>query len=157
RTGAPRLLRYDTGGDDTSVFSLGLGCSGSVEILVRSATSPEALEAARETLDLLSGDRAFSISTVLRGESAGLVRVSHSRPARGAHGESADVLVETLEPPPHLLVFGAGDDAVPLCGYASDAGFRVTLVDHRASSLSLERFPGAFRLVERRPEDGLSG
>lgn len=159
RGGAPRLLKYDTGGDDTSVFGLGLGCSGSVEIFVHSATAPGALEAAREALDLLAGDRAFSISTAVRGDAAGRVRVSDSPATSGVEGGSADteVFVETLEPPPHLFVFGAGDDAVPLCAYASDAGFRVTVVDHRAASLSVGRFPAAFRLVERRPEEGLSG
>jgi xanthine/CO dehydrogenase XdhC/CoxF family maturation factor len=159
RTGTPRLLKYDTGGDDTSVFSLGLGCSGSVEIFVHSATSPGALDAAREALDRLSGDRAFSISTVLRGEAAGRMRVSDSAAGSDVEGGSPDpdVFVETLAPPAHLLVFGAGDDALPLCAYASDAGFRVTVVDHRAASLSAERFPAAFRLVERRPQEGLSG
>ena len=159
RSGEPRLLKYDTGGDDTSVFSLGLGCSGSVEIFVSSATSSGAIEAAREALDLLAGDRAFSIATVLRGEAAGRIRVSGSPASGGSEGGSAepDVFVEILAPPPHLLVFGAGDDAAPLCAYASDAGFRVTVVDHRAASLSAERFPAAFRLVERRPEEELSG
>src|SRR5215831_13541287 len=65
RSGEPRLLRYETG-DDESVFGLGLGCNGTVEIFVRDATSPEALETSREILDLLRGDRPFAVSTVLR-------------------------------------------------------------------------------------------
>lgn len=156
RSGLPKLLRYETGGDDASVFSLGLGCSGTVEIFVQSATSPEALEAGREISELLQGDRAFSVATVVKGETAGRVRVL----APGAAVErdaSPDVFVEVLEPPPHLLVFGAGDDAIPLCAYASEAGFRVTLVDHRPAALSKERFPGAFRLVSRRSNEGLTG
>lgn len=149
RSGQPRLLRYETGGDDSSVFSLGLGCSGSVEIFVQQATGGELLEAAREILDHLQGDRPFTVTTVVRGEGAGRVQVDMPG---GAAPEEA--FTETLTPPPNLIVFGAGDDAIPLCAYASDAGFRVTLVDHRPSALSKERFPGAFRLDGRRPEEG---
>ena len=158
RTGAPRLLKYETGGDDTSVFSLGLGCGGTVEIFVQSATSLEALEAAREILERLSGDRPFSVSTVIRGEGAGQLHVSD--PGGGAAAgrlAEGDMFVETLTPPPPLIVFGAGDDAIPLCGYAADAGFRVTVVDHRQATLSPERFPGARLLAVRRPEETLSG
>jgi xanthine dehydrogenase accessory factor len=158
RSGAPRLLEYETSGDDSSVFSLGLGCSGSVEIFVQIATSVEALEAAREILHRLSGGQSFSVSTIVRGNGAG--RVSVFEP--GGEGEAgrrepAEVFVETLQPPPHLLLFGAGDDAIPLCAYSADAGFRVSLVDHRSATLSPERFPAAFGLATRRPEETLAG
>ena len=156
RSGAPRLLKYETGGDDSSVFSLGLGCSGTVEIFVQSATSPEALEAAREILERLLGDRPFSVSTVIRGEGAGRVLVFE--PVGGGYRTKGEgVFVETLIPPPHCALFGAGDDAIPLCAYAADAGFRVTVVDHRQATLSPERFPAARLLAARRPEDTLSG
>ena len=154
RTGVPRLLRYETGGDDSSVFGLGLGCGGTVAILVQPATSPEALEAKREIVELLRGDRAFSVATAVTGEAAGRmsVRVSALGPE-----EDPDTFLERFEPPPHLLVFGAGDDAVPLCAYAADAGFRVTVLDHRPATVTAARFPGAFRLVARRSEEGLDG
>jgi xanthine dehydrogenase accessory factor len=63
------------------------------------------------------------------------------------------VFVESLSPPPHLLVCGAGDDAVPLVALAAEAGFRVTVVDHRAALLSAERFPSAARRAVARASD----
>jgi xanthine dehydrogenase accessory factor len=69
---------------------------------------------------------------------------------------SHEVFTEVLVPPPHLIVFGAGDDAIPLCDYASDVGFRVMVVDHRGGYLSAQRFPQALRVVLRRPEEGTS-
>ena len=63
------------------------------------------------------------------------------------------VFVEALAPPPHLLVCGAGDDAIPLVAYAADAGFRVTVADHRPALLAPARFPRAARLVLARPEE----
>jgi xanthine dehydrogenase accessory factor len=63
------------------------------------------------------------------------------------------VFVEVQQPPPHLLVCGAGDDAKPLVAYAADAGFRVTLLDHRPALLDLGWFPQATRRIVARPED----
>ena len=154
RSGKPKLLRYETG-DDASVFGLGMGCNGTTEILVAPATAPEAVETAREILELLSGEEAFSVSTAVRGESAGLPTL-HA-PGAAVPAASADRFVERFTPPPALLVFGAGHDAVPLCAFAAEAGFRVTVVDHRAAALAKEKFPAAFRLVCRRSSDGLAG
>ncbi|HET9767606.1 MAG TPA: XdhC family protein, partial [Thermoanaerobaculia bacterium] len=62
------------------------------------------------------------------------------------------VFVEVMQPPPHVLVCGAGDDAVPLVERAADVGFRVTVVDHREGLLQPARFPRAAALVLARPE-----
>jgi xanthine/CO dehydrogenase XdhC/CoxF family maturation factor len=63
------------------------------------------------------------------------------------------VFVEVLPAPRHLLICGGGDDARPLVAYAADAGFRVTLLDHRPALLAPEWFPQAARREVARPED----
>jgi xanthine dehydrogenase accessory factor len=65
------------------------------------------------------------------------------------------VFIEVLRPPPRLLVFGAGNDAVPLVRYARDAGFRVTVVDHRSSYLAPARFAEGTRLLQGHAEHGI--
>lgn len=65
----------------------------------------------------------------------------------------AKVFVEALPPPPHLIVCGAGEDARPLVAYASDAGFRVSVYDHRPGLLAAEWFPQAARRTVARPEN----
>jgi len=178
----PRLLRYETSADDRSPFGLGLGCSGSVEIFVQPIAGGESLETAKAIRELLAGEAPFAVATPLKGDAAGhtLVvtgegvragstnddaldrgvaaqaadRLSRRESKRHAAGET-EVFTEVFVPPPHLVVFGAGDDAIPLCAYSSDAGFRVTVVDHREAALSPERFPGAFRRLLLRPEEGL--
>ena len=67
--------------------------------------------------------------------------------------DSRLVFADVLAPPPRLVVCGAGDDSRPLVVYASDSGYAVTVVDHRAAFLSSDRFPAARRLVALRPED----
>ncbi len=181
RIGAPRLIHYETGSDDRTVWGLGLGCNGSVDIFVQPGAEGEALETVRRAAELLAGDDAFTVSTAVKGPAAGraivlsaqgvlagstadpeldreMIREARDVLARRASTLRAigasEVFTEILVPPPNLVLFGAGDDAIPLCAYASSAGFRVSIVDHRAAYLSADRFPGAARLVLRRPEDG---
>ena len=68
-----------------------------------------------------------------------------------------EVSVEVLIPPPHLLVFGAGDDAPALVRLAMEVGFDATVIDHRPAMLTPDRFPPRARLVERRSEEGIQG
>jgi len=158
RDGAPpRLIRYDTGADDDAIWGLGLGCSGTIEVFMQPAAGPRGIEGADRIRELLSSDAPFTISTVVAGPERALGSVAVAggalRPSRPSDG--ARIFDEVLTPPPYLLLIGAGDDAIPICAYAADVGFRVVLADHREALLSAERFPAAFRRVLARPEDGL--
>ena len=179
RDGHCRLRHYETGADEDTVWGFGLGCDGSVEILVQALTGDTRGVLSRVRA-LLDGDQSFAVSTVLSGDAAGRVVLvdpdgvadgSTARPdldvaarskeylARGQStqwvDDSARVFTEVYEPPPRLVIFGAGDDAMPLTEFASHIGFRVTLVDHRPAYLQPERFPQATHLVTRRPEEGV--
>ncbi len=68
-------------------------------------------------------------------------------------GFGAEYFIELAEPPRHLLICGAGADAMPLADIAERIGWRVTVADHRASYATGERFPSAERIVVCRPED----
>ena len=59
--------------------------------------------------------------------------------------------VDVLRPPPRLFIFGAGDDARPLASLAAQAGFEVTVVDHRPAYLTPERFPRRPGVARKRP------
>src|SRR5215510_7629062 len=59
-TGTPRLLHYDTGDDDRTVWGLGLGCNGSVDIFVQSATEPRTLAVLGNVRGRLAGRSTFS-------------------------------------------------------------------------------------------------
>jgi xanthine dehydrogenase accessory factor len=179
-SGAARLLHYDTGSDDRTVWGLGLGCNGSVDIFVQPATEPSVLDTLRAVHARLDGSESFVIATIVSGPgdvgrsivlsaagdragsigNPGLDRdVTRRASAAIAHGrsrldrlDSHLVFSDVLIAPPMLIVCGAGDDAVPLVAYAADAGFAVTVVDHRPAYLTAERFPAARRLVDARPD-----
>ena len=184
RYGSPRLLHYDTGTDDQSPFAVGLGCNGAVDILVQRANGPDLLKTTSRVMQLLRGDSAFAVSTVVRGATgvgrslivdlhgrmtgstgdAKLDRavMTHARDRLDAGDsqlydvEAYQVFTEVQLPPPSLLVFGAGEDTRPLVAFAADVGFRVTVVDHRPAHLTADHYPPDTRLIEARSDSDLS-
>ena len=67
-----------------------------------------------------------------------------------AGGGAADIFLDVNVPPPELVIFGAGHDAVPLARYAHDLGFKLSVVDARHAFVTEERFPHA-TLVRTHP------
>lgn len=157
QTGVPKLLHYDTGADDRTVWGLGLGCNGEVDIFVQAATEPRTLEVLRQLRTRLDGASGFAIITTIDGEGEqGRMMLADLAPrdirSRVESRGSERVFTEVLTPPPGLIVCGAGDDSRPLVAYASEAGFAVTVVDHREAFLAPSRFPSAKRRLCLRAE-----
>jgi xanthine dehydrogenase accessory factor len=179
-TGTPSLRHYSTGADEDIVWGLGLGCNGLVDVFVQSATEGPLADLEDRVRGFLTGDATFVVATVLDGDGLGaalvvgperavhgslgsasldetVVEKAHKLAQAGRSGVHAvgdrQVFFEVLPPPPHLVVCGAGDDARPLVAYAADAGFRVTVVDHRQGLMNTAWFPQAARLILARPED----
>lgn len=63
-----------------------------------------------------------------------------------------DVFIELVQPPPHLIIFGAGRDTVPLAEFAQALGWRVTIFDCRANEASKLRFVMADEVIMSRRE-----
>jgi xanthine dehydrogenase accessory factor len=68
-------------------------------------------------------------------------------------GGSVKVFVETLMPPVHLVILGAGHDALPVVELARGLGWQTEVVDPQARPLSHSRFAMADRVTLSRPED----
>jgi xanthine dehydrogenase accessory factor len=131
-TGRPVLRHYDASDDEDLIGSLGMGCNGEVDIFIQPATTGP-FASLTESLDRrLQGDTPITIATQI------------------ADGH---VFTEELLPPPHLVICGAGADSIPLVAYAADAGFRVTLLDHREGLLDPSLFPRATRRAVAHADD----
>jgi xanthine/CO dehydrogenase XdhC/CoxF family maturation factor len=70
----------------------------------------------------------------------------------GVQGGAVEAFIEVVWPPVPLVIFGAGDDAVPLARLAKEIGWHVTVVDNRSGYATSERFPSADMIVVVRPE-----
>ncbi len=66
-------------------------------------------------------------------------------------GEEVEVFIDVSLPPPELIVFGAGHDAIPLAAQAHSLGFNVSVVDARPAFTTEERFPNVNKLVTSHP------
>ncbi len=66
-------------------------------------------------------------------------------------GGTAKVFIEIVAPPVPLVVFGAGNDAVPVIDLAHGLGWRTEIVDPQARELTHARFPQAEKVTLARP------
>jgi len=171
--GRPRLVQLDLAAGDGD-WGWGAGCPGALEVFVEPA-GPLAAVAA-EVAAARAGGRRLVLATGLAGPALGrhlLVGPGGERQgslgdagleaqaaAAGARAPAAAAVtvgghrlfVEPFDPPPRLVVCGAGPDAEPLVGAGAALGWRVEVVDHGPARLDPARFPGAARLVAARPE-----
>jgi xanthine dehydrogenase accessory factor len=69
------------------------------------------------------------------------------RPADGRKETALELFVEVVGYSPELFIFGAGQVAVPVAKLASQAGFRVHVIDTRPRFASRERFPNADEIL----------
>lgn len=167
-TGEPVIVSYDLA--DDSVWGLGIGCSGVVDIRIERIDDDTM---SKSWLSILErGDAAVRVTPLSdvsgrlivssSGEVTGSLTdaaveqaaVSHARarlvaryPQSGPeHVEGAELFFEIATPPPSLVLFGAGHDAPAIAQLAWTIGFAVTVIDRRDAFLTTERF-GAATLV----------
>jgi xanthine/CO dehydrogenase XdhC/CoxF family maturation factor len=122
-SGATQCVTYDLSQDD-ELWGMGVGCDGLMRVF----------------LQPLSPDSDYApfgqIADVLRGNKAAEIRI----PIENEHLREFIVIVK---PPPQILVLGAGPDAEPIVFFASELGWRCTVVDHRQAYIENGDFPGA--------------
>lgn len=139
--------RFSTIFDDTGEIPYGLGCGGTLDLLVEPTDTSEAAALLKAMRESLAGFRRNIVTWL----------PENTQPLRRAvYDESGTILFESpgivshevvfdewLEPPQRLLLFGAGDDAQPMTKLASLLGWRTIVLDGRAQLARPERFPSA--------------
>jgi xanthine/CO dehydrogenase XdhC/CoxF family maturation factor len=164
-TGVPALVSYDLA--DDSIWGLGIGCSGAVDIRIERLEDDAVTNA---WLGILERGESGVCVTSLSGVAGRMIvpatgnivgrlsdaavetqAAAHARnrldvpyPASGLERiGGAELFFEVTTSPPELVVFGAGDDTVPVAELAWTLGHAVTVVDVRDAFLTRTRFPGA--------------
>ncbi len=152
--GSSATLTFGVSDDDA--FAVGLGCGGTIRVMVEPLGSvlSEALmaelvaaRAAQEPVAVISGgDRPAEITR----------EGFEARFRQDLSGFEADGRFVTIHNPPlRLIVVGAVHIAQALVPMARIAGYDVVIVDPRESFASAARFPGE-RLVDDWPDEALA-
>ena len=147
RSGRPTVVSYP-GGDET-LWELGLGCRGSMDLLLETMETGRAwvdfardrLARKRPGLVLTQLDTAGRIFWSPRGWSAHghvgdelrreLLASATELLAAGRHEVWDNALLEVVEPPWPLLLCGAGPEVLPLARLARELGWDVQVTDPR--------------------------
>jgi xanthine/CO dehydrogenase XdhC/CoxF family maturation factor len=153
--------RYSMLFDDTAEIPYGLGCGGTVDLLVEPAGTAE-FGALMEALDASLRGELRRVVTQLPERGLPLRRAVLDEAGETVFGDGTSVdaasgFDERIEAPQRLFVFGAGDDAQPMVQMAALLGWNVTVVDGRAQWARAERFPEAAQVIVADSFDGLAG
>jgi xanthine dehydrogenase accessory factor len=173
--GAAQAVTYDTTEENDLVWGVGLGCHGVVDVVVEKIPVGSAgwmkcvgdAWARREDAAVAVAYRAddaaiLGTRAALPGDGgdfwgdaalrAGLEQALARRGAHHATSAGAEIFYEFLARPVPLVIFGAGDDARPLCRMAAELGFAVSVGDARSAYATQERFPEADAVFADTPE-----
>lgn len=176
-TGGALVVEYDTRSSDDVLWGIGLGCEGAMSILLtridpsndyqpfayaercreRHAAGSFALVTASSNaayplgsaytataVEALPAEIRSALSAAMPSNSN---RVRRRSPPSQVEVDGATLLVVPVELPTHLLVLGAGPDAMPVVEIAALAGWHVTVLDHRPAYAVAARFPRAKRVA----------
>jgi len=173
--GPPRNLHF--GITEDMIWDVGLACGGTIDVFVTLLDG--ALVAA--LTDCLEEGQACALATVLSGPQMGAMALIRSdgtmadwqnaevtRLAQGMLARRAEMgvihplapeveaFIEPFLPPPVLIIIGGVHVGIPLCHFAKELGFQVTVVDPRAQFANRERFPDADEVLLEWPDEALA-
>jgi xanthine dehydrogenase accessory factor len=175
----PRLLHY--GIADAEAWDVGLPCGGEIWVWVQSfdPAGPQA----RFADHVRVGGRAALVTSLEQSPLPGaMLLISADGKLEGTLGDppldeaaaaiagdalwselravhetaGASLFVDTVAPPPRLMLFGAVDFAAQLSVLATAVGWRVYVVDPRRRFATPERFPAAERVVAAWPQEAVA-
>jgi xanthine dehydrogenase accessory factor len=160
-------LTYDGSDEDDISFQLGIGCGGTVHILLQ----PILPELNYLSLDLvhdhLSAAGKGFYRQLVTTETAGVVAAEwhayadidvgvdvHTNTCGKYRAELVEqggqVWLQTpLSPPPHLLIVGGGVDAQPMVALAKNLGWTVTVWDSRPANARRDYFLAADHILRQ--------
>lgn len=108
-------------------------CGGLMQVWLERWSGAAAIELVQQILDRLEAGQAATLVTPLTGRSPYL--------SSTASVDSPNAFIETLQPPPTLLIVGAGHVGIQLAKVAALVGFRVAVQDDRPAWANAQHYP----------------
>lgn len=122
-SGDVQIVDYDLANDD-ELWGLGVGCDGLMRVLLQPLQPGNAYAPFDQIAEVLRGGTAAEFTLPLAGE-------------------AENEFVIRVQPPPQILVLGAGLDAEPVVRIAAELGWHCTISDHRPAYIDSGRFESA--------------
>lgn len=162
-SGRAAAVDFDTRGDDDLLFGSGIGCRGRVHLLL--LPLPPQGPLARALFGALEQGVAvdLALTTSGAGTGAGVARLapdSIAPPAelrwdatgRASNAALAPNLTLRIDPPPRVLLLGAGPETPPLTTIAQRMGWFVSAVEQRGRWAAFAQAARVDRLLDLAPE-----
>ncbi|MDH3914591.1 MAG: XdhC family protein [Chromatiales bacterium] len=177
-SGTPALVEYDMRGDEDLIWGLGLGCNGLVKLLLEPLSPTNGYQPLTYLAEGVQARREMVLATVFTGPRIGRSlaldtegvtaiglppdefpelteacrqRLPGGRPDVTKLADGSSVLIDVIPRQHHLLIIGAGPDAVPMAKTAADLHWRVTIADHREVNPGAGHFPEGVIRVSSEP------
>ena len=180
QTGQVISLCYDGSDEDDLSFHLGIGCGGTVYIMLQQINAQNAYLSLTHVYDALKQRTAgYYYLPIVENRSVEHKNANGNNAIIQAYFETDDInnlaetativkrpqsktnndvnnydswLVSPIVPEPHLLVIGGGIDARPLVNMAQQLGWQVSLWDPRPANARKEFFPNVNNIIKGEAE-----
>lgn len=161
-------VQYDTTEGDNTLYDMGIGCGGIVDILLQPITLDNSYLYLDDVLEGLKQSKRViyqqaipnkkqdkPIATIIGYEDNEVIN-GFASSAFISVKSTKKYLITNIKPSPTLLVLGGGVDARPLVLIASQLGWTIILVDPRPANARVENFPGA-TIIDKSKIDSIAG
>lgn len=166
QSGQPILLCYDGSDEDDLSFHLGIGCGGTVYIMLQQINAKNNYLSLTQVYNALkqriSGyyyqsivDNNANVQAYFEADQITDIAATASivqRPQTKANDSNQKWLASPIVPEPHLLIIGGGIDAHPLVNMAQQLGWQVSLWDPRPANARKEYFPNVAHIIKGEAE-----
>lgn len=151
-TGASRFIQYDMTEESDLSWKLGLGCGGMVRIFLQpidASTGYLALPDLRAKLECQ--ETCIYVQKLIEGppenkllsKGDGDEYLAKDSKTQQIFINGTPYLIQRINPPPQIAIFGGGVDSRPLVKMALELGWRIKLIDPRPANGRVEYFKGA--------------
>ena len=161
QTGKSVLVCYDGSDEDDLSFHLGIGCGGTLYIMLQLVNVQNDYLSLTHVHNALKQRISGYLYQSIVGEGAEeqayfesetiddiAATASRNQPPPITQHTEGDWLATPIVPEPHLLVVGGGIDARPLVNIAKQLGWKVSLWDPRPANARREYFPEVDHIIK---------
>lgn len=156
QSGQASMLCYDGSDEDDISFQLGIGCGGTVYVVLLPITHTNNYLHLKEIYEALSQRISGTFQLKIPGKTDEIASrflqsnrdLNINTPAVLLSEEGSDWLSMSVTTTPHILVVGGGVDARPVVSLARELGWEVTLWDSRPANARRQYFMSASTILD---------